>query len=299
MRIRLFIFTFILAFVGLSTAVWADSSNTVGLQNKLNSPLSEWFPYWKEKNIMPISFYKESYVLPAYFESKDPFYKGSTSDNNNIKRIEFKFQFSLKVPIWANMFNAPFTFYGAYTQLSFWQAYTGSPFFRESNYEPELFFSYDVDHLLSHDWQISTINSGVVHQSNGRGGELERSWNRVYAQAIFDRNEDWEVGVKPWWVIPGASMTKHNRDITNYLGHGSWFVAYNFAHQQQLMLESRNDVESGFRRMANQLTWSYPLTQQIRLYAQYFTGYGQSLIEYNHRISAVGLGFSFNTAPTL
>ena len=70
------------------------------------------------------------------------------------------------------MFHSPVSLNVAYTQLSYWQVYAKSQFFRETNYEPAIFLS---DNFSKIGWVMS-----VLHQSNGRGGKLERSWNRYF-----------------------------------------------------------------------------------------------------------------------
>ena len=43
---------------------------------------------------------------------------------------------------------------------------------------------------------------------------------------------------------------------------------------------------------AVQLTWSYPITRYLRLYAQYWNGYGESLIDYSVRSKRLGIGLA-------
>ena len=77
----------------------------------------------------------------------------------------------------------------AYTNLSFWQAYNSrfsSPF-RETNHEPEMFLLIPQKWSLF-DWHNQLIAIGFNHQSNGQTGTLSRSWNRIYANFIFERN---------------------------------------------------------------------------------------------------------------
>lgn len=40
--------------------------------------------------------------------------------------------------------------------------------------------------------------------------------------------------------------------------------------------------------------WSYPITKHVRFYTQLFSGYGESLIDYNVRQTRVGVGIMLN-----
>jgi phospholipase A1/A2 len=248
-----------------------------------------------EESAFSILPYKPNYLLPFYY-TFDPYreiYEGSTPDDQNIKKTEIKFQFSFKVPVWQKMFGKPVSLYVAYTQLSYWQAYQQSPFFRETNYEPEIFASYKIDKNILGNWQLNFVNLGAVHQSNGRGGDLERSWNRVYLVFITSLN-NWMFELKSWFAIRDSSFREHNPDILRYLGHGKMIIAYKFHNNNTLALETRNNLESGFSRGALQFTWSFPLIKKIKGYVQIFSGYGQSLIEYDHYTNSIGIGFALN-----
>ncbi|MBW1838234.1 MAG: phospholipase A, partial [Deltaproteobacteria bacterium] len=61
-------------------------------------------------------------------------------------------------------------------------------------------------------------------------------------------------------------------------------------HTFSLML--RNNLESGFKRGAVEAGWSFPLWKYkyFKGYMQYFSGYGESMIDYNRYVNRIGIG---------
>lgn len=49
-------------------------------------------------------------------------------------------------------------------------------------------------------WNLVGVTLGLNHQSNGRGQQYSRSWNRVMGGAIFERGE-YAVMLRPWWRL--------------------------------------------------------------------------------------------------
>ncbi len=235
-----------------------------------------------------IALYQPTYVLPFYY-TQTPYnriYKGTTPNDQRLNPIEFKAQLSFKVALLHNFLGKDSSFNMAYTQLMYWQLYTNSPYFRETNYEPEIFISKKVLPFL---W----TNIGAMHQSNGRGGDLERSWNRAYISFQFAYN-NLLVDVRPWVLIfKSYSSNLDNPDIARYLGHGDVVIAYK-AGPVTLSMMLRNTVESGFKRGAEEFDVSLPVYKKVKVYIQVFSGYGQSLIEYNHYTNSAGIGISLS-----
>lgn len=208
------------------------------------------------------------------------------------EKTEAQFQLSIKFPLLVGMYDDTFDIYAAYTNRSFWQVYyeDSSPF-RETNHEPELWMQFHPN------WDFfgftNTWNSfGFNHQSNGRGGVLSRSWNRLYAWLTFERG-NLAFSIKPWYRLPENEENDDNPDITDYLGHYELSASYAWG-KHVFSVMSRNNLESGFSKGAIQLSWSFPLGgwPYLRGYVQYFNGYGRSLIDYNQHANTIGVGFS-------
>ena len=264
------------------------SADSVLNQRVLQQQLVSHFKY-------AISFYEPTYMLPGYYSTRvSPFYAnnpGNTPGDVDIDHTEFSGQMSFIFPLINRLFTMPVSFNASYTQLIFWQLYSKSPYFRETNYEPRLFFGYH----FHHNW---LFNLGIDHQSNGRGGEgpsgMERSWNRVFVDVEFS-GQQWLVVLEPWVpIMKKWSSGYHNPDIAHYLGYGRMVVAYQFEDGQELSLMSRNNFASGFSRGALELNYVFPIHQRVRGMLHLFSGYGQSLIEYNHYTNAIGLGIALS-----
>lgn len=233
------------------------------------------------------------YVLPARWSSNpnerpmSPT-RGVPDAPLSLDSIEAKFQLSLKAKVIDNLVGDNGDFWVGYTQQSNWQSYnsTNSSPFRETNYEPEAWMSWRTG-LRFLGWRWRMIDLGFVHQSNGRAEPLSRSWNRVYARLGFERG-DWQLFLKPWLRVDTGSGDD-NPGIDEFLGHG----------QARLVLRrGRHDFSltgraaPGENRGALQFDWHYPLKGDIKAYLQVFHGYGETLIDFNHRQTTIGLGVS-------
>lgn len=171
-----------------------------------------------------VSLYKPNYVLPYYYTDKlyQAIYFNQTPNNQSLLPEELKGQISFLVPLVRHILkDQPLSFNFAYTQLMYWQVYAKSQYFRETNYEPELF-------IESHFNPYVAGQIGLNHQSNGRGGELERSWNRAYVQLQFS-GKNWLAHVRGWTLIgQSESSDLHNPDIAHYLGYENILFSYQF-----------------------------------------------------------------------
>src|SRR5690606_34630874 len=72
---------------------------------------------------------------------------------------------------------------------------------------------------------LNYFSVGINHQSNGRGGDYSRSWNRITVETAW-ATERWAVGLRAWERIKESKDEDDNPDIEDYLGHGELAVGY-------------------------------------------------------------------------
>ncbi len=246
-----------------------------------------------------VRLHNPNYLIARHADHVNPVPESPThptSEAEDIQRDELKFQVSAKARFW----QTGDRFYSAwlgYTQQSNWQAFNGAQSrpFRESDYEPELMFVAQPDMPLGAGFRWQLLNIGLVHQSNGRSDPLSRSWNRVYAQFGVEHDDvaggKLAVLARPWVRLHEAADKDDNPDITDYLGYGDLSVVWR-GERQTLTFTGRINPRTG--KGAAKLEWSTPAIGSFRFYVQAFTGYGESLIDYNFRQTTIGAGFALN-----
>lgn len=244
--------------------------------------------------------YKPVYFLVANYTTDVN--ETPTSDNplNQISEdagytdTELKFQLSFK----ARAVRIPFSekvktdIWVAYTQSSRWQLYneTLSRPFRETNYEPEVLLVFPTRYkFLRLDGVFAGV--GINHQSNGQSNPESRSWNRVIFQFGWE-TRNWSFVLKPWWRLQEESVDDNNPGIENYVGRAELLTAYS-KNKHDFSLLARHSLRGGSKNRGSlTLNYAYEVADFLQLHAQIFTGYGESLIDYNHNQTTFGIGLS-------
>ncbi len=242
--------------------------------------------------------YKPIYVLPVFYATSDnneptspnPDNRATTSQDN--KHVEGKFQLSLKTKAMEGVFGDYGDLWLGYTQSSHWQLYNedNSRPFRETNYEPEASLIFKTNYnLFGLNGRLLGIS--LNHQSNGRSLPLSRSWNRAILNIGFER-DNFALMLRPWYRFKETAKDNDNKDIEDYIGRGDLQAFYKYKdHEFSMML--RHSLKTGDNaRGAVQLDWAFPISHALRGYVQLFDGYGESLIDYNHRATYIGVGVS-------
>ena len=243
------------------------------------------------KTVFAIVPHRANYILLFDYNfnpNKEPYEEAYP--NFDMQNEEVKFQISLKVKLWESMFKTKADLWFGYTQLSFWQLYNTAEScpFLETNYEPEILINYRMDADIFGLIKNRFIQVGFDHQSNGLGGSLSRSWNRIVANFGFERGP-FDMVLKTWLRIPENENDDDNPDILAYMGYGEIEMGYHWK-DWAVGAMFRNNLRLDNNRSGLELDMSFPLVKSVGGYVQYFVGYGQSLIDYDHFDNSIGIG---------
>lgn len=249
-------------------------------------------------NDLSLKPYKTNYILPYGFSTKE--YKSNvpTVDYEN---IEAELQVSLQLKIGSNLLGLNEKYYVSYSHKAFWQIYSHSAPFRESNYNPEGFVIFPIQDRDSH-FGLRSFKLALAHQSNGQPdtsevyfdqnqslGNLSRSVNYVYG-TLRGQYGSLIVDLKAWVPFSEDRETNDNYDLMDYWGYSSLKLTY-FIDEHMFTLMSRGNFST--LNGAVEATYSYPFIHD-NLYVKFFSGYGESLIDYNRKLTKISVGFSFS-----
>jgi phospholipase A1 len=104
--------------------------------------------------------------------------------------------------------------------------------------------------------------------------------------------DGWALMLRPWLRIDESAEDDDNPDISDYMGRAdATLVRVWKGHQFSLM--GRHSLRTGDRSHgALQFEWGFPIRGPLRGRLQVFDGYGESMIDYNHKATWVSAGFS-------
>lgn len=264
--------------------------------------------YWEldqadKRGTFNFTGYRPNYLLPVHVTTRLNRFPTSPAPGHSAqladyKSIEAKFQVSLRTKVAQNVLLPGADVWVGFTQQSLWQLYNrgDSAPFRSSDYEPEAMVVVPVPEglrALPWGWQWRYGMVGFAHQSNGQTVPLSRSWNRFYVGAGIER-EDVALTLRLNRRVHEDASDDDNPDLTAYRGRGDLALHWT-PGRATASLTWRNSFRD-LKRGALQLDWTYPVEPEspraLRWYVQLFSGYGETLLDYNFRQTSLGLGLT-------
>jgi len=252
--------------------------------------------------ILTVREHNPMYLMPVWYNSSPNYAPSSPTRGvalqerfSDQKRIETKMQVSFKSKIAEDLFKSRADLWFGYTQKSDWQIYNQgrrSAPFRNTDYEPEIFITQPVKAQLPWGGRLRMLGVGFAHQSNGQSRPESRSWNKVYAMAGMEWGK-LTVIPRVWMrLFDSSGEDNDNPDLTKYLGYGDVKLQYRLNDKHNFSTTLRYNPKSGYG--AAEAAYTFPIKGKLQGVVRGFHGYGESLIDYNHKQSGIGFGLMFN-----
>jgi len=243
--------------------------------------------------------HKLNYLLPVSYTTRlnrAVYEENGVPLRIGLEPIEVKFQLSLKKQLTQRrLLTDGDGLWAGITMTAWWQLYSddiSSPF-RETNYQPEIFYSAPLR------WRIAGGSTqafvGLEHQSNGQVQGLSRSWNRLYAGFIYERDGD--VGsIRTWYRLPEKRKEDpsepegdDNPDILDFVGYGELTLG---RREERFDWQVRALGNPATGNGGIEIGLTFPVFSDFRGYVQYYGGYGESLIDYDQFQNRLSLGLA-------
>ncbi len=271
-------------------------------------PSSRLSRFWElgahEKNgTFRIRTFMPNYVLPVHHVNRinrNPSTPSQPAPNEDkqYRHTDVKLQLSLRAKMAEGLLLPNADLWFAYTQQSLWQLYDSedSAPFRSTDHQPEVIYVLPIPQEnrplpFGFDWRL--IKLGFVHQSNGQSDPLSRSWNRVYLASTVER-DDFFMRLRYDYRIPERAARDDNPDIDKFIGNTE--LRLNWTPGSSVAMMTLKSYLPNTSKGSVQLDWTHPFSrsnpQGLRWYVQIFSGYGESLLDYNHRHTSVGAGIA-------
>ena len=117
--------------------------------------------------------------------------------------------------------------------------------------------------------------------------------------AGMEKGDDFRVMARAWARLPESSEKDDNPDISNYVGRAEVAGFWNVNKDNTLGITLRHALRTKARGSVR-LEWLKTLGGNningdysgLRFHTQLFSGYGDSLVDYNRRRTVLSLGLS-------
>lgn len=237
------------------------------------------------------SLKKELDFGPFFGLYKDNYFTVGTTVGHMPTRTnsDVKFQISLAIRLTNNTLPWHTYLFLMYTQKTFWNVFENSMPMRDLNFNPGIGISKP---FFNKDRYMGKMTLLVEHESNGRDSIQSRSWNRISlsGSAMIC---DWLMVHSKFWIP--IIDSGNNRDILKYAGiwqTGVVVSTYNKKFCWGLTLVKRKGWNLNFNTILV-FSWRVHDKSNLNLFAQYYNGYGENLIDYNQFHSRLRVGIVF------
>lgn len=222
------------------------------------------------------TLYKDNYFI--FGPSVGP---KATKENTNVK-----FQISVRLKLTESTLPLGTYLYLCYTQKVFWNVLEKSLPMTDLNFNPGIGLAKP---FFKNGKYIGKIMLQLEHESNGRDSIQSRSWNRLSLGADVLISNNLLVHAKAW--VPFVDG-RYNKDLLKYVGLfqvGSELSSNDRRWRGSLVFTKRKTWKLDFNTVV-EISWQFSKKADWNLFAQYYNGYGEGLLDYNRFSSHLRAG---------
>jgi len=246
---------------------------------------------------LPVQSAPLSPMLSGRLSTFEPIYFADGQNGDNLAKFQFSFKYRLMVPDDPSSRSLFDNLYFGYTQTSIWDLSAASAPFRDTSYEPQLFYYLQDTGWKNPLFTRMGIAAGIGHESNGQAGSTSRSIDILYLRPTWDFGnlDSYHLTISPkaYYYLSKSG----NEDIQDYRGYVDLMIKYGSPEGWQLATTLRKGTKSSYGSIDTNLT--YPLAKLFGsawggyVWVGYFTGYGEDILDYNqHQHSIARIGYS-------
>ena len=225
---------------------------------------------------------------PYFSLYKDTYFVGGTvlGGEPTIHNSDVKFQISFQQRLTKS--NLPWNtyLYLFYTQKAIWNVFERSLPFHDLNFNPGVGLSR---YVIMKNRLVGKFTVMLEHESNGRDGTASRSWNKLSVAGEAYISPYLMAHAKYWIPIVDG---KYNRDILSYSGiyqAGFQSISYDNKWVLDMTLVKRKGWNLNFNTIV-QLGYRINHNSNQFIMLQYYNGYGENMLDYNHYHSRLRIG---------
>lgn len=238
----------------------------------------------------------EEEKVKEYYEKEEPFYSlfkdnyfifgGPINHKMTKHNSDAKFQVSLQIRLTNNTLPWNSYLYFYYTQKVFWSILEESLPMTDLNFNPGIGLAKP---LYSDGRYIGKLKLQIEHESNGKDSISSRSWNRISAGANIIVDNTLMIHGKVWIPIIDG---ENNKDILDYCGIyqvGTQVMSENQKWTGSVTLVKRKGWKLNYNVIA-EISYRFSKRSDWSIFAQYYCGYGEGLLNYNRHVSKIRAG---------
>lgn len=226
-------------------------------------------------------------MLSGRFSTFEPIYFADGKNGDNLAKFQFSFKYRLHLPDDPRSRGFLDNLYFAYTQTSIWNLSAPSAPFRDTSYQPQLFYYVQDTGWKSPLFTRMGVTAGIGHESNGKSGDESRAINIAFVRPTWDfgdlASDHLTLSPKFYYYLSKSG----NEDIADYRGYVDFLVKYGSPDGWQLATTLRKGTKHWYGSVDSNLT--YPLAKLFGsawggyVFVSYFNGYGEDILDYNQR----------------